>query len=126
MRDIIYNSRIELEKRSVSLINSLKNGELYDSKPYSDLIKLMNIIKEDYYNTIRGFNKCLSEKEYNSIKDKIIKITGVTPIYEYRDNPFDNSNRNKWIAKHPSCVSYQDWEKWSYYLCGKLNIDFKI
>lgn len=127
MRELIYTAKLEIENRNISQIKTLRYGEQYIYESYSNLLKLLNIVEEEYNNKKRGFKECLSSKEISLIKDKIMKMVG--NLYSgnrYRDNPFNDAGRNLWISKHPTCVSYQDWEKWSYYLCDRLNINFEI
>lgn len=125
-KDIIYNSKLELEDRSIRLINTLHWGDVYGYKPASDLIEYNKILEEDYKNELRGFKACLSKKEKQSLLDKILSITGKPCHTSTRDLIVDTSNVNKWISQNPMCVSYKDWEKWSHYICGKLNINFKV
>lgn len=128
IKDIIYNAKLKIEEESISLVNFLKFGDevLYPVSKYDELIELTKILEEDYKNELRGFKKCLSNKETLSLVDKILKITGKPCHTSTRDLTVDLSKRNKWVSQNPMCVSYQDWEKWSYYICGKLNIDFKV
>ncbi len=38
----------------------------------------------------------------------------------------DDSNFNSWISKNPYCAPVDSWEKLSYFVCGKLDIDIEV
>lgn len=126
IKDVIYNAKLKIEEESVNYSNFLKYGNLYSYSPYEDLIEYTSILERNYDNKVRKFEQCLSPLEVESLIDKVLRITGKPCHSTFKDLTVDLSNRDKWISKNPMCVSYQDWEKWSYYICGKLNIDFKI
>lgn len=126
IKNIIYNCKLKIEEESINHTNFLRFGAQYSYTPYENLIKYTEILEENYNNNIQGFKECLDKHEVDLLVSKIIKYIGKPCISTNRDLSVDISKKQRWISENPMCVSYQEWEKWSYYICGKLNIDFKV
>lgn len=131
LNNLIYSIKERVEQDSINSIKILKTDDnsfySVDNELTLKLLDYKEIIEEEHYNNILGFKECLNKHQCSFIYDKVIKIIGKLCNEEIkRDILTDDSNKNKWISKYPQCVVYEDWEKWSYYVCGSLGIKFEL
>jgi len=74
-----------------------------------------------------GLQPCLNDEDIQCIIEKSIALTGSNcgPA----PNSYvqvDESQLEEWVLRNPRCVSYQDWERASYYFCDNLEIKLDI
>lgn len=67
---------------------------------------------------------CLSDETIQKIVEKVIKIVGKESCpTDYREDiSIDTSNINAYLLKGPRCVTYDSYNKFSSYLCGKIGV----
>lgn len=131
MRSLVYSIKEKVNNLSKEIVKSrVWDIECRDIETiYKDnhaLLEYLRVIDEEENNRLKGFKSCLNSKETDKIKAKIFKIVGVECSKNERDVIVDDSQRNSWIISHPRCVSYEEWEEWSYHLCDMLDIEFSI
>lgn len=128
IKDLLYTVKLKIEEGSIASIkDKIGSQGAYIIPVYKDLIQYKQLLEEEIFNQARGFKPCLKDKELECLKDHILSLTGkLCNTSNYRDLNIDSSNKNKWISKHPQCVVYDDWERWSYYLCNRIGIKLEV
>lgn len=70
---------------------------------------------------------CLPDDRVQAIIEKAIKFAGKTPCPKNRrDLNIDSSQINSYLLQGPKCVTYDTWNKFSSFLCGKLGFKLKV
>jgi len=92
-------------------------------------IKRLNILKDSLDRVKISFlhigKSCLDDETIQKIVEKANKIVGNSPCPARRkDITVDESNINKYLMSSSQCVTYDSWNKFSRFLCGKLG--FKV
>lgn len=82
-----------------------------------------NVLQRNKFQRQLGVTPFLSSDTYQALREKITHLTGKNCKAKYNDLEIDQSERDAWIASNPTCVSYQEWEKWVYYFCGEIDIE---
>lgn len=127
LEELLYTIKLRVEDGSISSMNDKRGSQgAYIIPEYKDLFYYKEVLQKEYENIREGFKPCLKQDQLDCIKDFVLKITGPLCKKSNRELGIDESNKTKWLIDHPYCVAYDEWEKWSYYICGRLNIDFKI
>lgn len=86
-------------------------------------IRSLNRIKTSFLHIKRY---CLPEDVVQAIIEKALKIAGKAPCPKNRkDINIDGSLLNSYLMSGPRCVTYDTWNKFSSYLCGKLGFSIK-
>ena len=128
LKDLLYTVKLKIEEGSIASVkNKIGSEGAYIIPFYEPLLEYKVLLEEELYNISKGFKRCLKPEQIECLKNNILSITGrLCRVTTYRDITVDDSKKNQWLVKHPYCAVYEDWEKWSHYICGKLNIKFEV
>lgn len=105
-------------------------GYYMNEQYYSDAINKL----EDYLWVFKKLKEqliftgeaCVSYDKIKSLNEQVNNIIGnncndIIPVIK-----IDNSREDDWVFKNPFCRSYESWEKWSKFYCGKLKLNLNI
>ncbi len=72
---------------------------------------------------LRG-DSCLDDETIQKIVEKVIKIVGkdCCPIDYRQDISIDTTGINAYLLKGPRCVTYDSYNKFASFICGKLGL----
>lgn len=132
MQDIneaILNIKNEVLKLSKCNLDYLKYR--YSSSPYTEvelrdkldrLVTYREVLTRLKDQILSGVCNCLDKESYSCLMEKVTRLVGKNCKPVYVDYTIDNSNEEEWVMKCPFCRSYENWEKWSKFFAGKLNL----
>lgn len=128
--ELVYKLKDKLQQLSYKKIKALKYNYFCEEdideqvNEINIFIRSLNRIKTSFLHIERY---CLPEDRIQAIIEKSIKIAGKTPCPKNRlDIVIDETQLNKYLLSAPRCVSYDTWNKFSRYLCGKLGFTLKV
>lgn len=123
----IKNEVHKLSKSHLRLIKNRYSCDLEYESSLKDKIsklntyyKILNRLKDQ---SLSGYEICLDKESLQCLIEKIIRIIGKNCVPELKDYCIDKSREDEWVVKNPYCRSYEDWEKWSKFLCEKLHLN---
>jgi hypothetical protein len=108
------------------LSNRYSNDLGFESKKYNKnnrLATYYDIIKRVKEQSLAGGEICLDRESLQLLVEKVIRIIGKNCRIDLLDYKIDNSMEDIWVMKYPFCRSYEEWEKWSKFVCGELKIE---
>lgn len=116
-------------KKVFNLTNKYKNNLEYDSiinEKIDDLIIYSDILRRLKEQLLIGEKPCLTDHEFQLLYEKIINIIGKNCYQEDYDIFTNDSKKEIWLMKNPYCESYESWEKFSHYICKKINLELTV
>lgn len=126
----IKNHLSTLSTRHTFHIKNNYSADLtYENKLKDDITKLLTYqsifnrlkLQDSYSNSF-----CLNNESINHLFEKVISIIGVNCRINSLDYNLNADKEEEWVMKNPFCRSYEDWEKWVKFFCGKLNLDITV
>lgn len=121
--------RNEVSSLSDKTVRNLKTGygsgsECDYGNKISKLNKYGEILTKVKNQALNGSEICLNTKDLQSLMSKVTDIVGKNCGNPKKvDYCIDKSREEEWVFKYPYCRSFEDWNKWSKFLCEKLNLD---
>lgn len=91
-----------------------------------ELTTLTETLETEQKKRLQGVQTCLDCTGLQSLTEQITSITGINCGLGYELCEVDDTGRESWILKNPNCVSYEDWESASYWLCRELKLDTSL
>ena len=121
----IYQSKYAYMKLTEERIKRLRFGYTCDPNveyKLKALTKNLEVLEHEERVLTLGASPCLSPRELQKLLERNRKLTTTCDLQNRLDLIQDKSNFDTWIKDNPGCVGREEYEKWAYYVCGKLNI----
>lgn len=87
-----------------------------------DLCTYLEVLEAEKEALASGRQACLKCDDLRSLRERIRKLSdscsGTYSLCEV-----DDSGKEEWVIKNPTCVSYNYWEACSHRFCGELSLD---
>lgn len=125
MKNEVYNIS---KKRLRDLANGYRVDPLCNVRDTNTVKRLctyleaIRLIKDQ---EISGNGSCMDQETVQCLVEKIKGILGKNCKTPLSDIFIDDSTEDVWAMAHPHCRSYEEWNKWTKYVCGKLSIELK-
>lgn len=122
--ELTYNIKEVLTTLSSKKVANLRYG-YYCGEDIDEEIKALNVYKKSLDRIKLSYlhiNKsCLSDETIQKIVEKVSVIVGKNSCAGLRqDIVVDDSLINAYLLRGPRCVTYDSYNKFASYLCGKL------
>lgn len=115
--------------RIVDLINryTLNRGNItLIIKKIDKLFTYKDILVRLKERVLAGCDPCMDRKQVQQLMEKITDILGKNCKNRYCNIIIGESREEEWVIKKPYCRTYQEWEKWSKYICEQLDLELKF
>ena len=124
--DIVYKLKEYLSALATKKVGNYRYG-YYCAEDLDNKIDESSVLKKSLerikLSILRG-TSCLDDETIQKIIEKAIKIVGKDscPTYYRQDISIDTSNINAYLLKGPRCVTYDSYNKFASFICGRLGL----
>jgi hypothetical protein len=128
--ELTYKIKEKLVQLSSMKIRNLFYG-YHPALHIDSEINMLTILKDSLDRVKTSFlhiqKSCLDDETIQKIVEKANKIVGRAACPKKRiDVEVDESGVNKYLMSGPRCVSYDTWNEFSRYICGKVGFQITV
>lgn len=122
--ELTYKIKEKLTYLSNQKIRNLFYG-YHPEHHIDEQINMLSILKGSLDRIKKSFlhiqKSCLDDETIQKIVEKANKIVGKSPCPSKRlDIKINEEDLNKYLASGPRCVSYDTWNEFSRFICGRI------
>lgn len=122
--ELTYKIKQRLEQLSLMKIRNLFYG-YHPEHHIDDEVNKLSVLKSSLDRVKKSFlhiqKSCLDDETIQKIVEKAQKIVGKAPCPSKRkDISIGEENLQKYLISGPKCVSYDTWNEFSRFICGKI------